>query len=95
MLDCKEQGGTIPRTVVVTIKPTVTETADTIWHMSAEEQVMLLGCLKRRFCDKEEGLLQMVALGKELSNIPTGKSDEVKDFVRRLAEELLHGVSQI
>lgn len=95
MLDCTEQGGTIPRTVVVTIKPTVTEVADAIWHMNASEQTMLLGCLKRRFCDKEEGLLQMVALGKELSNMPTEKFDEVKDFVRRLAEKVLHGVSQI
>lgn len=50
---------------------------------------MLLGCLKRRFCDKEMGLLQMVALGKELCNMPTEKSDEVKDFVRRLAEEVI------
>jgi hypothetical protein len=86
MLSCTEPGGTIPRTVVVTIKPTVTEVADAIWHMNAAEQAMLLGCLKRRFCDKEEGLAQMAALGKELSNMPTEKSDEVKDFVRSLVD---------
>ena len=85
MLGCTEQGGTIPRTIVVTVKPTVTETADAVWHMNAGEQAMLLGCLKRRFCDREEGLLQMAALGKELD---TEKS-EAKTFIRCLAEYVL------
>ena len=94
MLGCTEQGGTIPRTIVVTIKPTVTEVADAIWRMNAEEQVMLLGCLKRRFCDKEDGLLQMAALGKELSNMPTEKS-EAKTFVKCLADCVLSRGIQI
>ena len=90
MLDCKEPGGTIPRTVVVTIKPTVTEVADAIWYMNAAEQAMLLGCLKHRFCDREEGLAQMAALGKELD---TEKS-EAKTFVKCLADYVLGGGSK-
>lgn len=52
MIVCKESGGTLRRTVLVTIRPTVTEVADAIWNFNSDEQLALLGCLKRRFCNK-------------------------------------------
>lgn len=49
MISAKESDGTLQRTVLVTIKPTPTEIADVIWNLTDSEQVVLLGCLKRRF----------------------------------------------
>lgn len=86
MLCCNELEGTLQRTVLVTVRPTPTEIADAIWNLDSGEQIMLLGCLKRRFCDREEGLLQMASLANGLANKPTEKSDEVKDFVRCLVD---------
>lgn len=89
MISAKESDGTLQRTVLVTIKPTPTEIADVIWNLTDSEQVVLLGCLKRRFCDNEIGLLQMASVSDELSKVPSGKSDEVKSFVRCLADYIL------
>ena len=91
MLSCKESDGTLQRTVSVTIKLTPTEAADAIWNLDTSEQIVLLGCLKRRFCDSEKGLLQMASVANALSNVPTEKSDEVKAFVRCLADYVLGG----
>lgn len=91
MLSCNESGGSIQRTVLVTIKPTPTEIADAIWNMDDMEQIMLLGCLKRRFCNSGEGLWQMASVTNVLAKAPTEKSDEVKEFVRCLADYVLGG----
>jgi hypothetical protein len=86
---CKEKDGTLQRTVMITIKPTPTEIADAIWNLGSNEQVMLLGCLKRRFCNNGTGLLQIAAVANELDTIPTEKSDEIKLFVSCLADYIL------
>lgn len=89
MLTCNESDGTIQRTVLVTIKPTPTEIADAVYNLDATEQIMLLGCLKRRFCNSGKGLLQMANIADELDKIPEEKSDEAKEFVRCLADYVL------
>lgn len=86
MMTCKESNGTLQRTVTVIIRPTPTEIADAIWNLDTSEQIMLLGCLKRRFCDKYEGLLQMASIANGLSEVSTEKYDEVKAFVTKLRE---------
>lgn len=88
MLSCNESGGFLQRTVLVTIKPTVTEVADAIWNMNDMEQITLLGCLQRRFYSSE-GLLQMAAVANELDKIPAEKAEEAKEFVRYLADYVL------
>lgn len=89
MLDCKESDGTLQRTVSVTIKPTPTELADAIWNLYDAEQVTLLSCLKRRFCNNEAGLMQMAAISNKLSQVPEEKLEEVKAFVKCLADYIL------
>ena len=89
MLSCKESDGTLYRTVTVTIKPTPTEIADAIWNLDSDEQVMLLGCLKRRFCDRGEGLMRVADVANTLARISDEKSVEVKAFVRCLADYIL------
>ena len=88
MLVCNERDATIQRTISVAIKPTPTEIADAIWNLNDAEQVVLLGCLKRRFCNSEEGILQMEAVRKRLIRMPEEKSTNAKEFVRCLAEAL-------
>lgn len=88
MLSCNEAGGAMQRTVLITIKPTVTEVADAIWNMDNMEQIVLLGCLRRRFCNSE-GLLQISQVVNELDKVPAEKSKEAKDFVRYLADYVL------
>ena len=89
---CKEKDGTVQRTVMVTIKPTPTEIANAIWNLSADEQIVLLGCLKRRFCNDEAGLMQMAYVANGLDTVSTKKSDEVKSFVKCLADYILKEV---
>lgn len=89
MLNCKESDGTLQRTVLVTIKPTPTEIADAIWDLNTNEQIMLLGCLKRRFCDSETVLSQLASIANELNTVPKEKSDDVKLFVSALADYVL------
>ena len=89
MMCCKESNGTLQRTITVTIKPTPTEIADAILNLDTSEQIMLLGCLKRRFCNKYEGLLQMASVANGLNEVSTEKSDEAKSFVKYLADYIL------
>lgn len=89
MLACKEEAGTLQRGVTIIIRPTPTEIADAIWNLSDKEQIVLLGCLKRRFCNRGEGLLQMAAVANELDKAPEEKIKEVKDFVTVLANYIL------
>ena len=90
MMCCNEPGGFLQRSVQVTLKPTVTEVADAIWNMDDMEQIMLLGCLKRRFCNNE-GLLQIANVVKGLDEVPAEKAEEAKLFVRHLADYVLGG----
>jgi len=48
MIYGKEEGGTLQRTITVTIKLTPTEIVDAIWNLDTSEQIMLLDCLKRK-----------------------------------------------
>ena len=89
MIVSKEADGTLQRTILVTIKPTPTEVADAIWNLNTDEQIVLLGCLKRRFCSNEKGKMQMASIANALSTVPNEKSDEIKSFVRDLADYIL------
>lgn len=89
MLNCNEPGAMIQRNVLVTIKPTVTEIENAIWNLDTTEQVELLSILKRRFCNSGDGLMQMASVANELHKIPAEKADEVRDFVRCLADYVL------
>lgn len=89
MLTCKESDGTLQRTITMTIKPTATEVADAIWNLDSDEQIVLLGCLKRRVCNSEKGLIQLAFIANTLDTMSNERSDEVKDFVRLLADYVL------
>ena len=88
-MQSKEPDGTLQRTVILTIRPTPTEIADAIWNLTDKEQITLLGCLKRRFCDREGGPQQMISIANELDNMSGKKSDEAKLFVGCLAYYVL------
>ena len=92
MIVCKELDGTLQRTICVTIRPTPTELADAIWNLSTNEQITLLGCLKRRFCNSTAGAMQMADVANKLSKVSNEKSSEVKSFVRDLADFILGGI---
>ena len=91
MLVCNERDATLQRTISVAIKPTPTEIADAIWNLNDAEHVVLLGRLKRRFCNSEEGALQMAAVSNRLDKMPVEKSTDAKEFVSRLADFVLGG----
>lgn len=89
MLCCGESAGSIQRTIAVTVKPTPVELTNAIWEMSTDEQVTLLRCLKRRFCNEPAGAAQLADVANTLDVAPVEKAEEAKTFVRFLDEYLL------
>lgn len=89
---CGESGGSIQRTIAVTVKPTPVEVANAIWEMSTDEQITLLSCLKRRFCNEPVGAMQLADVANTLDATPVEKAEEARVFVRFLDEYLLGAV---
>ena len=81
----------ITRNVIVKVEPTITETADTIWSMNAQDQLTVLSCLDKRFfqipTDGEDQLACMFnALRQQLS---PEKQKHVKHFIKALHQYLV------
>lgn len=80
----------IERSVIVRVEPTVTEAADVIWDMHAQDQITLLSCIDTRFfripADGETQLAHMLgALRKQ----PPEKQKRVKHIVKALYKFLV------
>lgn len=89
MMGCGESGGSIQRTIAVTVRPTPVELARAIREMSSDEQISLLRCLKRRFCEEPVGAEQLADVANTLDAAPAEKAEEARAFVRFLDEYLL------
>ena len=80
----------IVKNVMVKIEPTVTEIADEIWNMTADDQITLLSCADTRFFKiPADGETQLAFMFNTLRRQSPEKQERVKHFVKALYQYLV------